>query len=149
MSTLERAIAIAAGAHTGQVDKGGSPYILHPLRVMLRMDSLEERIAAVLHDVIEDTDWTIDRLKEEGFSSAVLQALDALTHREGESYDDFVRRASRDPIGRRVKTADLEDNLDLSRLPVVSERDRARVDKYRRAIALLRQLDTQSNSQEG
>ena len=139
MSTLERAIALAAVAHAGQTDKGGAPYILHPLRLMLRMQTEDERIAAVLHDVVEDSDWTIEGLRAEGFSDPVLRAVEALTRREGESYEDFVVRASRDPIGRRVKRADLEDNSDLTRLPAPTESDRARVEKYRRAIERLDQ----------
>ena len=79
MGNLERAIEIAASAHRGQTDKGGQPYILHPIRVMLRMNTAEERIAAVLHDVVEDSEWTFDALTEEGFSPAVVEALRALT----------------------------------------------------------------------
>lgn len=141
MSTLERAIAIAAEAHAGQVDKAGAPYILHPLRVMLRLTGIEERTAAVLHDVVEDTDWTLERLRAEGFSDAVLTALEAVTHRDGEAYEDFIRRAAADPIGRRVKMADLEDNLDLTRLDRVTARDEVRAAKYRRAIELLHEYE--------
>ncbi len=137
MSTLERAIEIAASAHAGSIDKGGQPYILHPLRVMLSVQSSDERIAAVLHDVVEDTDWTLEALRDEGFSVAVLNALDALTKREAEDYMDFVRRASQDAIARKVKLADLRDNMDLSRLPSPSERDHARLAKYQRALRLL------------
>jgi (p)ppGpp synthase/HD superfamily hydrolase len=137
MSSLESAIAIAAQAHTGQVDKAGAPYILHPIRVMLRVETLAERIVAVLHDVVEDTDWSLERLREAGFPEPVLSGLDAVTRREGEDYDDFVRRAAQDPIGRVVKRADLEDNLDLGRIPVPSDKDRARVEKYRRALRIL------------
>lgn len=137
MSTLERAIEIAAIAHAGQVDKGGSPYILHPLRVMMTVESIEERIVAVLHDVVEDTDWTLDRLREEGFSESVLAGIDAVTRRPGENYNDFVHRAGCNEIGRRVKLADLLDNSDLSRIPSPTEADRQRVAKYERAIAML------------
>ena len=137
MSTLERAIALAAEAHAGMVDKAGAPYILHPLRVMLRVDGERARIAAVLHDVVEDTDWTIERLREEGFDPEVLAAVDALTRREGEDYYDFCRRAARHPIARVVKRADIEDNLDLSRIPDPTPADHARVERYRRALELL------------
>ena len=138
MATLERAIAIAAAAHAGQVDKAGAPYILHPLRVMMAVTTIEERIAAVLHDVVEDTDWTLERLAAEDFSPAVLRAVDALTRREGEDYESYVRRAARDPIGRRVKIADLEDNSDLTRIERPTERDFARVEKYLRAMEWVR-----------
>jgi (p)ppGpp synthase/HD superfamily hydrolase len=137
MSTLERAIAIAAEAHMGQVDKAGAPYILHPLRVMLRVRTAPERIAAVLHDVVEDTPWTLEALAAEGFAPEVLAAVDALTRREGESYEAFVARAGADPIGRAVKLADLAENMDLTRLEAPSAHDFARLERYRRAVAHL------------
>lgn len=138
MSTLERAIAIAAQAHAGQVDKAGAPYVLHPLRMMLRVSSPEERIVAVLHDVCEDCPgWSFDRLKAEGFSDRILAALDSVTKRDGEDYKSFVRRAAADPIGRAVKLADLSDNCDLSRIAAPSQRDYERIEKYRRAIDLI------------
>lgn len=136
--TLERAIAIAATAHSGQVDKGGAPYILHPLKVMLRMNSLEERIVAVLHDVVEDCGISLDDLRKEGFSEAVLSAIESVTKVPGESYEDFVERAAQDPIGRVVKLADLEENSDLSRIASPGWEDLERVEKYRRAIGRLR-----------
>lgn len=136
--TLERAIAIAATAHAGQVDKGGAPYILHPLKVMLRMDSLEERIVAVLHDVVEDCGVSLDDLRKEGFSEEVLTAIESVTKVAGESYEDFVERAAQNPIGRVVKLADLEENSDLSRIASPSWEDLERVEKYRRAIGRLR-----------
>ena len=108
MSTLERAVAIAAEAHAGQVDKAGAPYLLHPLRVMLALTSNEERIVAVLHDVCEDCPgWSFERLRSEGFSDRILAALDSVTKREGEAYSDFVGRAAANAIGRNVKLADL------------------------------------------
>lgn len=137
MSTLERAIAIAAQAHAGQVDKAGSPYILHPLRVMMRLHSEEERIVGVLHDVLEDTSVSLENLRGEGFSEVVLTALLAVTKVEGEEYDDFVRRAAKNPISKNVKMADLLDNSDLGRLSVVTPKDQERMRKYRRAIAKL------------
>ena len=136
--TLERAIALAATAHAGQVDKGGAPYILHPLKVMLRMTSLEERIVAVLHDVVEDCEISLDDLRKEGFSEEVLTAIASVTKVPGESYEDFVERAAQNPIGRVVKLADLEENSDLSRIASPSWEDLERVEKYRRAIGRLR-----------
>jgi len=141
MSTLERAIAIAAQAHEGQFDKGGSPYILHPLKVMMRVSTLEERMAAVLHDVVEDTPVSLDELRGQGFSPAVLAAIDALTKREGEDYPLFVERAGRDPIARVVKLADLAENSDLARLHNPTEKDFQRLEKYRNAIAYLSDLN--------
>ena len=139
MSTIEKAIAIAAIAHAGQQDKAGESYILHPLRVMLRMRTEDERIAAILHDVIEDTDWTFERLRAEGFSPDVIDAIDAVTKREGEAYDEFVDRAGRNAVGRRVKLADLEDNCDLSRIAQPTQKDNQRLDKYRAAMKRLQE----------
>jgi (p)ppGpp synthase/HD superfamily hydrolase len=137
MSSLERAIAIAAKAHEGQTDKAGAPYVLHPLRVMLRVTTTEERIVAVLHDVLEDSPITLDDLRRDGFSDVVLNALQSVTKKSEETYEEFVLRAAADPIGRRVKLADLEDNSDLSRIPDPGPRDHARVAKYQRAISTL------------
>jgi (p)ppGpp synthase/HD superfamily hydrolase len=141
MSTLERAIAIAAEAHAGQVDKAGAPYVLHPLRMMLRVATTDERIVAVLHDVCEDCPgWDFDRLRREGFSERIIVALQSVTKRDGEDYEAFVRRAAADPIGRSVKLADLNDNCDLARLALPSRRDFERIEKYRRAIDLIGRL---------
>ena len=139
MSTLEHAIALAAKAHEGQKDKAGEPYILHPLRMMLKLNTREERIAAVLHDIVEDCGWSLDRIRAEGFSERVIGAVEAVTKRPGEDYDDFVMRAAAHPIGRSVKLADLEDNSDQSRIKNPTQRDVDRIEKYRRAITLLRQ----------
>lgn len=137
MSTLERAIVIAAEAHASQVDKAGAPYILHPLRVMMRVEGDEARIAAVLHDVVEDTGWTLEGLAAEGFSDTVVEAVDGLTRREGEVYLDFCRRAARNEIARAVKLADLADNLDPHRIAALPEEDRTLADRYRKARAIL------------
>lgn len=138
MSTLERAIVIAAEAHAGTTDKAGQPYILHPLRVMLRLSTLDERVVAVLHDVLEDTKVTREELRVAGFGEPVIEALDSVTKREGEDYDAFVRRAARNPIGRRVKLADLADNSDRSRMPTPTSEDEARFAKYERAMEVIR-----------
>ncbi|HOC56408.1 MAG TPA: GTP pyrophosphokinase [Verrucomicrobiota bacterium] len=127
---LETAIRIAVEAHAGQKDKNGQPYILHPLRVMARVLTEDEKIVAILHDVIEDTPWTADQLKERGFPHHILHALDCVTKREGEPYDDFVTRSASDPIAIRVKLADLEDNMDLRRLPHITPQDQQRLSKY-------------------
>jgi (p)ppGpp synthase/HD superfamily hydrolase len=139
MSTLERAIAIAAEAHAGQTDKAGAPYILHPLRMMMGLTSDEERIVAVLHDVCEDCPgWPFERLRGEGFSEEILAALDSVTKRDGEPYEEFALRAAANSIGRRVKLADLRDNSDLSRIANPSVEDHERIAKYARAIELIR-----------
>ena len=147
MATLERAITIATEAHAGVLDKAGAPYIEHPLRVMRAQTSDVARIVAVLHDVVEDhPDWSPDRLRAEGFSDEVLAALDAVTKREDERGSDegcfrFVRRAAAHPIGRAVKLADLRDNADITRFGSPTDEDRARVEKYRRGIAILEALE--------
>lgn len=134
---LERAIAIAAEAHAGQVDKGGAPYILHPLRVMLAVSEPDERIVAVLHDVVEDSDWTFEALAEAGFGATVIKALKALTKAEGEAYEAFIQRAKANRIARRVKLADIADNSDLSRIAQPTTEDHWRMEKYRRATEAL------------
>lgn len=131
--TLEDAIALAVEAHRGVLDKSGQPYILHPLRVMFRCDTEVERIVAVLHDVVEDTGRTFDDLKKLGYTPQVLAALDCVTKREGEGYEQFVERAAVNPVARRVKLADLEDNMDLRRLPSIGQKDWERMAKYLRA----------------
>jgi (p)ppGpp synthase/HD superfamily hydrolase len=133
VADLEEAIRIALEAHRGQKDRAGAPYVLHPLRVMLRVRTDAERMAAVLHDVVEDTAWTLDDLRARGFPDEVLEAVDRLTRRPGEAYDALVERAAAHPVARRVKLADLEDNLDLRRLEAVSPGDLDRVGRYLRA----------------
>ena len=135
---LERAIEIAVEAHKGQVDKGGSPYILHPLRVMMSVDLELEKIVAVLHDVVEDSDWTFKALLEERFSIEVIEALKSVTkNSDNEDYDSFIRRAMENPIGRKVKIADLRDNLDVTRIAELGEKDLQRINKYKKALKIL------------
>jgi (p)ppGpp synthase/HD superfamily hydrolase len=141
VATIERAIAIAVKAHEGQADKAGAPYIYHPLRVMLSLETLEERMAAVLHDVVEDGGVTLEQLRTEGFPDAVVGAVAALTKGDGEDYEAFIRRIGPNRLARRVKLADLRDNSDLSRIANPTERDQARLEKYRRAIAYLESLE--------
>ena len=138
MSTLDRAVAIAAQAHEGQKDKAGAPYVLHPIRLMVRMDSELEMMAAVLHDVVEDSAWTLDLLRAEGFSEEVLEVVDHLTRREGESYDDYVARAGSHPVARKIKLADLEDNMDIRRLRELDCKNILRLKKYHGAWRKLR-----------
>jgi (p)ppGpp synthase/HD superfamily hydrolase len=133
MSTLEKAISLATEAHNGQKDKSGEPYILHPLRVMARVQSNTEKIVAVLHDIIEDTDYTIENLREKGYSKEVLEAIDCLTKRDGKDYDEYLKRSNSNPIAQKVKIADLEDNMDIRRLNVLKEEDLKRLNKYLRA----------------
>ena len=137
MSTIERAIEIAATAHAGQKGKNGEAYILHPLRVMMAVGSESERMAAVLHDVVEDTSVTLDDLRAAGFAEEVVRAVDLLTKREGESREEAARRAVADPIARAVKLADVSDNMDLTRLPRITKKDRDRLAEYEKVKAIL------------
>ena len=130
---LEKAIAIAVKAHQDQKDRYGAPYILHPLRVMARVESPTQKTLAILHDVVEDTHWTLVDLRREGFPEPILQALDCLTKRDGETYDQFVERSASHPLARRIKLADLEDNLDLRRVPERADLDQPRMEKYLKA----------------
>ena len=130
---LEKAIGIAVEAHRGQRDRYGLPYILHPVRVMCRLESTAGKIVGILHDVVEDTDWTFKDLEKEGFPAAIIEALDSVTKREGEAYEDFVKRSASNPLGRKVKIADLEDNMDVRRLLLVTDKDTARLQKYFKA----------------
>jgi len=136
-ATLEDAIAIAVEAHRGQTNKAGAPYILHPLRVLLAVATEEERMAAVLHDVLEDSGWTLARFRQRGVPEPVLEALDGLTCREGESYEAFVARAAGNPISRQVKLAGLEGNMDLRRLGALTPRGADRLARDHRAWVLL------------
>jgi (p)ppGpp synthase/HD superfamily hydrolase len=141
MSTLERAIVIAAEGHADVKDKSGAPYILHPLRMMLALSSPDERIVAVLHDVCEDCPgWTLDRLRAEGFADHIITALDSVTKRDGEDYESFVRRAAANPIGKQVKLEDLRDNSNLSRISYPTQNDFDRIEKYRNAIEAIEKL---------
>ncbi|MBF0182913.1 MAG: bifunctional (p)ppGpp synthetase/guanosine-3',5'-bis(diphosphate) 3'-pyrophosphohydrolase [Magnetococcales bacterium] len=131
MADLERALYLAVVAHQGQVDKVGAPYILHPLRLMLRAGSEEAKIIAVLHDTIEDTSLTLEQLQAEGFSETVLTVLDLLTHRAGHTYPEYMERVMTHPLAMQIKLLDLEDNMDVRRLQSqLSEHDRQRLAKY-------------------
>ncbi|ATB36548.1 guanosine-3',5'-bis(diphosphate) 3'-pyrophosphohydrolase [Cystobacter fuscus] len=138
MPTLEDALELAVRAHRGQRDKAGQPYILHPLRVMARLDTETERMVALLHDVVEDTPYTLERLRELGYSEEVLGALERLTKAEGEDYAAFIERVRPHPLARRVKLADLEDNMDVRRLPAVTAKDAERLARYRAAWTRLK-----------
>jgi (p)ppGpp synthase/HD superfamily hydrolase len=149
---LEKAIKIAVEAHTGQVDKGGNPYILHPLRVMLSLDSEDERIVGVLHDVVEDCEgWTWERLRDQGCSHKIIEALQSVSKTPEEEaeyrslpedekpghYLAFIQRAKANEIGRNVKAADIRDNLDISRIDDITERDINRLNRYKKALSIL------------
>ena len=129
---------IAAAAHRGQVDKGGQPYLLHPLAVSRQVTQPESKILALLHDVPEDTDVTLDQLAPI-LPPRLLNALDLLTRRPGEPYQDYIKRLSQDPLAVQVKLADLTHNMDLSRIPCPTEKDLRRLEKYKKAFAYLKE----------
>ena len=133
MATLENAIEIAAQAHAGTKDKQGSPYILHPLRVMMGVEGEAAQIVAVLHDVVEDTNVTLEDVRQAGFSKEVVEALALVTHRPSESYCDYVIGCKGNSIARQVKLSDLRDNSNISRMLLRPERfdsDAARIQRY-------------------
>jgi len=130
---LEKAINIALEAHRRQKDRYGAPYILHPLRVMARVSTPIEKTVAVLHDVVEDTHWTFAALQREGFPQPVLEALQCVTKRKGEAYEHFVQRSASNRLARKVKLADLEDNMDIRRVAQLTNSNKARFEKYLRA----------------
>ena len=135
---LEKAIEIAVSAHIGAIDKGGQPYILHPLAVMMDLKTDEEKIVGVLHDVVEDSDWTFEALKEEGFSEDIIEALRSVTKSDDDSsYIDFIERAKTNAIGRKVKIADLKHNMDISRLPSITNQEFERLERYRKSLEIL------------
>ena len=135
---LDRAKAIATSAHEGQVDKAGKPYIEHPMRVMNMGKTVEEKIAGVLHDVVEDSDWTFEMLEKEGIPKDVMDALRCVTKlSEDENYDHFIERVKTNPLAVKVKLNDLKDNMDITRLGEVTEKDLARLNKYIRAYRQL------------
>ena len=137
MATLERAIEIAAKAHSGQIDKAGQPYVLHPLRLMLAVNTPQERMAAVLHDVVEDTTVTLSELAQEGFPPEVVAAVKSLTKLPGESRIEAANRAAANPVARAVKLADVTDNMDLSRIANPTEKDFARLKEYEQVRRIL------------
>ena len=138
MSTLQRAIEIATQAHKGQFDKAGNDYIGHPLRVMEMGKTEEEKIVGVLHDVVEDTSWTFEALAAEGFSKEIIEALRCLTKAsENENYDAFIDRVKKNPLATAVKINDLTDNMDIRRLPYLSDKDVKRLKKYLKAYKRL------------
>lgn len=134
---LQKALCIAMQAHEGQTDKSGRPYIEHPLRVMAMGNCDEERIVGILHDVIEDSSWTLLQLRDEGFPDDIIEAVDAVTRRADETYERFIARVSRNKLAVAVKLNDLTDNMDIRRLPYLSDKDIKRLKRYLKAYKRL------------
>ncbi len=133
----KRALKLCFEAHKEQVDKTGLPYVFHPFHLAEQMQSEESTVAALLHDVVEDTDYTFEDLEKMGFGGAILNALRLLTHDDDTPYMDYVAALKDNPIARAVKLADLKHNSDMTRLNVIDDRARARAEKYKKAIELL------------
>ena len=135
---LVKAIQIAVSAHKEQVDKSGQPYILHLIRVMDAGETEQEKICGVLHDLVEDTDWTFEKLENEGFSEEIISALKCVTTQENEAYDVFISRIKENPLAIKVKLNDLRDNMDITRLVHITKKDRERLNKYLKAYQELK-----------
>ena len=133
----KKAMRLAYEAHAGQWDKSGVPYVFHPLHLAEQMPDEDCTVAALLHDVVEDTGTTLEDLRRAGFPPRALEAVALLTHDEAEPYLDYVARLKQNPVARTVKLADLRHNSDLRRVDRVTEKDLARVEKYAAAIRLL------------
>jgi Guanosine polyphosphate pyrophosphohydrolases/synthetases len=136
-SLTNKAIKVAFQAHEGQLDRSGLPYVLHPIHLAEQMKDEDTCVAALLHDVVEDTDITLEDLKKYGFTEAQLEAVRLLTHLEGVDYFDYVRGLKDNPIARAVKIEDLKHNSDLTRLEKVTEKDLERLEKYKKAMEIL------------
>lgn len=131
------AIQIATKAHAGQVDRGGHPYIQHPQAVAASVTSTEHKIVAYLHDVVEDTEVRLEDLQKMGFPPRIVKAIGILTKPKQMRYLDYIAKVKEDELARVVKVADLHNNMDLSRIPEPAEKDYARVEKYKKALAIL------------
>lgn len=134
---IKKAMDIAYKAHLGQVDKGGAPYIFHPLHIAERVDTEYEICVALLHDTIEDSDITVEYLLKEGFPHDIVKAVDLLTRKEGMTYREFILKAKTDPIARKIKIEDIKHHLDLSRLPEITTADKDRAKYYKKFLDIL------------
>lgn len=138
LECVSKALRLATTAHKGQTDKGGTDYIKHPIAVAECFDDEEGQIVALLHDTIEDTEITVENLRAEGFSDAILNAICCLTKKKDESRDDYLQRVAENSLATKVKIADLAHNSDLSRITFPTEKDFARVEKYTKEVAFLK-----------
>ncbi len=145
MNLLEKALDVAYRVHKGQKDKYGMPYLLHPIRVMQRVENETEQCAALLHDVVEDSPTTLDDLREEGFPERVVELVDLLSRREDESYAEYIARLEHDAGARRLKLADLEDNMDMRRVNDFGDRDKERMARYHTYWKRLKKRSRQEN----
>lgn len=143
MNKVERAMDLALDAHRGQTDKAGVTYITHPIRVMQSVEGREEKVVALLHDVVEDSEKSFEDL-EEHFHERIVSAVKCLTKRDDESYMEFIRRCKYSDLARKVKMADIRDNMDVSRLDELDDEDLERMKKYSKSIEILKQEEEDS-----
>ncbi len=141
MNKLESAVLIAIKAHQNQIDKGGLPYILHPLRIMIKMQTDEEMIVAMLHDVVEDSKISLKDISKYEFDKKIISALKVLTYSTVQNYEDYIKKISKNKLARKIKIADLKDNLNLNRLPYLNKKDLERINKYHKALKYLLEND--------
>jgi (p)ppGpp synthase/HD superfamily hydrolase len=137
MPTFDDAVSLAVRVHTGQVDRAGHPYMLHVLRVTSRVFDATAQLVAVLHDVVEDTPVTLDELRLMGYPEEMVEAIDCLTRRDGERYEDMIERIARNPLAVRVKLSDLQDHMDLRRGTEITPDDLERIARYQKAYRRL------------
>lgn len=135
---LNKALELAKAAHAGQLDKGGEPYISHPIAVAAMVETEEEKTVALLHDVVEDTPVTLEELRRQGFPELVMEAVDILTKRPGSDYRDYIQRVKQNPLALTVKIADMTHNMDLSRIKNPQAKDFARIQKYNKILGELK-----------
>ena len=137
MNKIEKALEIALSAHGGQVDKAGKPYILHPLRLMLQLEDEIDMISALLHDVLEDSHYTPDKLAELGIPEKAIEVISYLTRKKNETYEEFIKRAGSNRRARQIKKLDIKDNMNISRISNITQKDMDRLVKYHAALKYL------------
>jgi (p)ppGpp synthase/HD superfamily hydrolase len=137
MNQLNHALLIAIAAQKGQKDKAGYDYINHPVYLALQMDTEDEKIVALLHDVVEDTDWDFAILKENGFDEHIIEAIECLTRKQAEDYFSYIARVKQNKLAAKIKLAELVHNSDLSRIERPSKTDFERIEKYKKAIRII------------
>ena len=136
----KKALKICFQAHKNQTDKNDIPYVFHPFHVAEQMNDENSTVVALLHDVVEDTEYTMEDLKNAGFNDTILTAIDLLTHKDGVSYQDYIEAMTDNPLAVKVKIADLQHNADISRIDNPTAKDVERVEKYRYFLAFLGNL---------
>lgn len=130
--TLQKAIAVAVVAHGGQEDKGGNAYIRHPLRVMEKLDTEDEMVCGIMHDVVEDTDITLNDLEVLGFTMSQIKVINALSKVKGQPHEEYISEIEKSPLATKIKILDMKDNTQLHRLKniTLTEKDQKRYQRY-------------------